>query len=403
LTGPDDRFRTFLTRRRVVLATVFLCVLLLASSTHVRLGFSSAAFLTEIFPDSPAYPGRWFSADPTRTLVHFRHEGEYHSALYYRPGKSGCGGGIVLYIGLGPEYGDAHLDRLARAFARNGYSVLIPVSQPMIEYRLGDQEHDIAVSAFRHLQAQPSVDPERVGLFGISVGGAVVLNAAQHDEIHDEVAMVHALGGFFDAGRVFGQMSARAYFVDGDWHAWEPSSTTFRATRNSLVPLLPSEDRVEVWNLFGEDVTTVPSGLTPEGQAMAEVLANRDPERIDELLDELPVDVREFLAALSPAHGVEHLSAPALLLHDRKDHVLPYSESVQFAELASEMNADVRLTLLDQFHHVRPDEDSDLLSLIGDGARLYRHIFAMHRAMDDRGAFTSPLDLLPFLGGQETC
>jgi acetyl esterase/lipase len=308
-----------------------------------------------------------------------------------------------MYIGLGPQYGDSHLDRLARAFARSGYSVLIPVSEPMIAYRLSVDEHDIAVSAFRQLQRQPGVDPDRVGMFGISVGGAVVTRAAQQPEINADVAMVHVLGGFFDASQVLAQMSLRAYEVDETWYEWEPSDATFRATRNSLVPLLPSEDREEVWNLFGDDITEVPPGLTDEGQALARVLTNRDPERVDQLLAQLSPNVTEFLNEISPSHGVTDLRARTLLLHDRNDHVLPYSESVRFAEQSSVAEGDVRLTLIDHFHHVRPDEDSDIQGLSRDGLRLFRHIFAMHSALDDRGNFTSPIDLLPWVDGSDSC
>lgn len=390
-------------RRTVLIVLAGVITIILLSSTHVRIALSSAVFLNEVFPNAPVYPGRWVTSRPSRTLVQFRHQDDYHSAVYYQPGALVCGGGIVMYIGLGPQYGDPHLDRLARAFARNGYSVLIPVSEPMTEYRLSAEEHDIAVSAFRQLQRQPMVDPDRVGMFGISVGGAVVARAAQQPEIRDDVAMIHALGGFFDASQVLAQMSLRAYEVDGTWIDWEPSEATFRATRNSLVPLIPSEDRTAVWELFGSDTTEIPAGLTDEGEALARVLTNRDPEQVGELLDQLPPDVVRFLEAISPASNRDELQARTLLLHDRKDHVLPYSESVRFAENESEAGADVRLTLIDHFHHVRPDEDADIWSLSRDGFRLYRHIFAMHNAMDDRGIFTSPLDLLPFVDRSQSC
>ncbi len=385
-------------------AVGFVLIALLAlSSTHLRVALSSAVFLNEIFPDAPAYPGRWVTEEPTRTFVQFRHEDTYKPALLYRPGRAECGGGIVLYIGLGPEYGDAHLDRLGRAFSRNGYSVLIPMSEPMIDYRLSAEEHDIAVSAFTSLQQQSNVNPERVGMFGISVGGAVVVNAAQQPEIQDSVRMVHSLGGFFDASQVLAQMSLRAYQVDGEWHEWEPSATTFRATRNSLVPLLPSEDRSALWELFGKDETEIPSDLTPEGHALASVLTNRDPSRVDKLLGELPPVQKEFLDAISPAGDIDQLTTSVLLLHDRNDHVLPYSESVSLANRAEEVDADVRLTLLDHFHHVRPDQDVGIWSQARDATRLYRHIFAMHWTMDDRGVFTSPLDLLPFVDRPDSC
>jgi acetyl esterase/lipase len=394
-----------ITGRRAFIAAGVLLVLVLMSSAHVRTGIRSAAFLSEIFPDSPMYPARWFADEPTRTMVQFSYDDRFEGAYLYHPANPGCYGGIVMYIGLGPEHGDPHLDRISRAFARNGISVLIPVSEPMVEYRLDANEHRIAASAFTFLQELPEIDPDRVGMFGISVGGAIVANAAQEPEIREEVAMVHSLGGYYDAATILGQMSAGAFYVDGVWQEWEPSTTTFRATRNSIVPLMPSEDRVTLWQMFGGEFTEIPEEIvTEEGEALARVLVNRDPEAIPNLLAELPDEVTDFLATISPSSGVEDLRTDTLLLHDRFDHVLPYSESVKFAEDLEEAGSvNVQLTVLEQFHHVRPDEEGDRLSLLGDGLRLYRHIFRMHQSMDDRGWFASPLDLLPFRSGPTPC
>jgi pimeloyl-ACP methyl ester carboxylesterase len=392
-------------RRLLIIGALFILLFVaLASSNHVRIGVQSVAFLVEVFPESPVYPGRWFVDEPERLLVQFPHGDESHGAFLYRPANKGCYGGIVMYIGLGPEHGDSHLDRISRAFARNGVSVLIPVSEPMVNYRLDADEHLVAASAFEYLQGFGDVDENRVGMFGISVGGAVVANAAQEDRIRGDVAMIHSLGGYYDASTVLSHMSVQAYEVDGIWIEWEPSPTTYRATRNSIVPLMPSEDRVVLWGLFSPDADEVPPDLTEEGEALAQLLANRDVERIDSLAAELPVYVTEFLQQISPAGGLERIDADILLLHDRFDHVLPYSESVRFAADAEATGHDATyLTVLEQFHHVRPDEESDRLGLIIDGFKLYRHIYRMHRSLDQNGWFRSPLDLVPFVDRQSTC
>jgi pimeloyl-ACP methyl ester carboxylesterase len=392
-------------RRLLIIGALFIVLFVaLASSNHVRIGVRSAVFLVEVFPDSPTYPGRWFVDEPERVLVQFPHEDEAHGAFLYRPSAMGCYAGIVMYIGLGPEHGDVHLDRISRAFARNGVSVLIPVSEPMVNYRLDADEHLVAGSAFQYLQYLSEVDENRVGMFGISVGGAVIANAAQQDRIRRDVAMIHSLGGYYDASTVLSHMSVQSYEVGGTWIEWEPSPTTYRATRNSIVPLMPSDDRVALWGLFSPDADEVPPDLTEEGAALAKLLVNRDVERIDSLFAELPASVTEFLQRISPAGGVERIDADILLLHDRFDHVLPYSESVRFAEDAEAVgHGSTHLTVLEQFHHVRPDEESDRLGLISDGLRLYRHIYRMHRSLDESGWFSSPLDLVPFLERQSTC
>ncbi len=394
--------RWYQRRWLVALAGLFLLLVVLASSAHVRAGLTSAGFLLEIFPDLPAYPSRWFSSEPERTLVFFPHEDGVEGAYLYSPGETGCHAGLVMYIGLGPEHQDSHLDRVSRAFARNGIAVLIPISDEMIAYRVDAEEHLRAASAFRYMQAHPEIDAERVGMFGISVGGSIVVNAAQEPSINEDVAMVHSLGGYYDATRLLSQMAVGAFEVDGEWHAWEPSSTTFRATRNSIVRLMPSDDRLILWEMFGNDTQEVSDELSSEGRALAELLVNRDPERIDELESNLPDELVQYLDLISPSSGRDRLVSETLLLHDKHDHVLPYSESVRFYREAHDVTP-IHLTLIEQFHHVRPDEEGDRLGLIGDGARLLRHVYRMNRSLDDRGWFASPLDLIPGLGDTSDC
>jgi acetyl esterase/lipase len=403
--NPGARSRLGESRRRwVILFAAVVSLILLASSTHVRVALKSGAFLVEVFPDAPAYPGRWVADDPERVLVQFSHEDSKQGAFYYRPAGDSCHSAIVMYIGLGPEHGDQHLDRISRAFARNGTGVLIPVSEPMVAYRLDGYEHRIAVSAFDYLQRRQDVDPNRVGLFGISVGGAIVANAAQQPEINRDVAMVHSLGGYYDALTVLVHMSLQAYEVEGEWIDWEPSPTTYRATRNSILPLMPSDDRSALASLFDPEADTMPDGLGRESESLARLLVNRDPDRAAELRADLPEDLLTFLDEISPASRLDELFGDTYLLHDQFDHVLPYSESIRFAQDAKRAErARVYLTITEQFHHVRPDEEGDRLSLFGDGVRLYRHIYRMHQSLDGRGWVTSPLNLLPGIGTHGDC
>lgn len=81
------------------------------------------------------------------------------------------------------------LPEVAARLARAGYAAL------RIDYRhfgesdgeprnllLPERQSQDVRAAITFLQAQPEADPERIGLWGTSFGGAVVLHAAAHDE-----------------------------------------------------------------------------------------------------------------------------------------------------------------------------------------------------------------------------
>jgi acetyl esterase/lipase len=303
-----------------------------------------------------------------------------------------------MYIGVGDEYDDPHLDRASKALARNGIAVLIPVSEELIDHRLTSTEHEIAVSAFRFLQDMDSVDPQRVGFFGVSVGGAIVANAAQDSRINQEVALIHSMGGYFDAFELLASMALEKYRVDGEWIDWEPSSATIRVVRNSILPALPAEDYEPLWHLITDQEDEIPEGLTEDGQALARLMVNRDPDRVPTLIAELPDELKALMEQISPAYGIERLVTRTLLLHDVHDQVLPYSESVRFYD-DLETAKSKHLTLLEVFHHVRPDEEAGYLELIRDAFRLYGHAYRIHRPLDDRGWFVGVSDLWP--GGSQ--
>jgi hypothetical protein len=230
------------------------------------------------------------------------------------------------------------------------------------------------------------------------VGGSIVAKGVQDPRINDDVRLVHSLGGYHDAFELLASMTLGKFRAEDEWVDWEPSNVTIRVVRNSILPALPREDHEALWHLFTQDEGEIPDGLTAEGEALARVLVNRDPERVPELMADLPDELTELMQAISPSHGIENLVANTLLLHDKYDYVLPYGESVRFYhDLRSAERT--HLTLLEVFHHVRPDEEGGYLELVRDATRLYRHVYLMHRPLDDRGWFTWP----PGLAGNAPC
>ena len=82
---------------------------------------------------------------------------------------------------------------------------------------------------------------------------------------------------------------------------------------------------------------------------MLALLQNRDPARVDALLDALPLETRELLDALSPARHLRRTPARLLLVHGRDDPAIPYTESLRLAAAAPERS---RLALVGLIGHV---------------------------------------------------
>ena len=133
---------------------------------------------------------------------------------------------MVLVLGVnnvGREY--PAVVRFADAMARSGVAVLVPDSTALLAGTLNPDETGGVVDAFRLLASRPEVDPQRVGLVGLSVGGSLALLAAGDPRIATQVRWVNAFGAYADAGQYLAEVAAHAMSIDGRTVPWSPSAS----------------------------------------------------------------------------------------------------------------------------------------------------------------------------------
>src|SRR5919198_625336 len=73
-----------------------------------------------------------------------------------------------------------------------------------------------------YLPARPEVDPSRVGIFGFSAGGSLVLLAAETELGRQQIAFVNIFGAYYDAGDLLRQVAEDRIEADGGSEDWEP-------------------------------------------------------------------------------------------------------------------------------------------------------------------------------------
>lgn len=238
------------------------------------------------------------------------------------------------------------------------------------------EEKDDVIAAFNYLRSQPFVDPQRVGIMGISAGGSLVAAAAEDPRISDRVRLVELFGSYYDANDLLSALTLRRIRVDGKWREWQPEQVSVDVFRDMLLSTLPKPDRTRLSPLFDRKTTAIPDGLSPPGRAVASLLANRDPERMGTLVAALPPRTKRFLAGISPKTRVSDLRTELFLMHDRDDDIIPFTESTRFYNEADGTRGK-HLTVLHLFRHVQPSGGSNPLALAREGGKLYRHIYSV--------------------------
>jgi fermentation-respiration switch protein FrsA (DUF1100 family) len=99
------------------------------------------------------------------------------------------------------------------------------------------------------------------------------------------------------------------------------------------------------------DIAGLVAGLGSEGRRVYALLANRDPDKVPELIAALPDALRDDLVGLDlKRRDLANPPSRLYLVHGRDDAIVPYTESEALA--AAVHGGQARLFLLDSLAHV---------------------------------------------------
>ncbi|MCL5027135.1 MAG: hypothetical protein M1531_11700 [Chloroflexi bacterium] len=366
-------------------------VLLLAGTWHwaetgpPRTALRAAVLMLDLFPGSPWRPLTAFRPAPTVAEVSYPAGGRTIRAdLYLPPAGERRHPAIIAVHGVGVPQGmrDPRLVRLAESLARSGIVVLMPQLEAMVQMRMVREDVDALVGGVSYLAGHPQVDPHRIVLGGFCVSAAFSLLAAEDPRINEGVALVISFGSYYSLTNMLRALTTETYFCQGEARPWAPEAHVELVMVRKVIEMQRNASDATLLQQIFTDDKLVGAGepslveqLSPSGRATYELLTNRDPYRVDELVEQLPDYAKEELAALSPETGLARLQAPLLILHGIADPTTPYCESQALAE-AIRPRGKAQLILFWLFHHVNPVfpplTASNLLSLyVPDLAKLY--------------------------------
>lgn len=231
--------------------------------------------------------------------------------------------GTIVFLNGGTRLGCAHpaVQRLACGMGRAGYTVVVPELPGLKEGRLTPATLE---ATFEVAAAAAAAEPTgRIVLFGVSAGASLGLLAAADLAVTDCVAMVVAIAPWAD-------LLAVTRLVTTGLYEGAPAGTT------SLVR-----------GFVTESLATLSAG--GDARPVANLLANKDPERFDALHAALPANVKAAFDQLSPLLIADGLDVPVELVSAADDGYFPIGEAHKLAAALPR----VRLTVTSLLDHVR--------------------------------------------------
>ncbi len=247
--------------------------------------------------------------------------------------------------------------RVAEGLARAGYLVVVPDLPGLRWGEIRPETVHETVEVARAVSGLPDAREGRVGLVGVSTGATLALLAAEEEDVAREVSVVAGVAPYADVKTVLRIATTGHYRKNGRLHSYQADPFLAGAIAQSLVSTLPpSEGRETLLEELEEADRLRPRfladlrGMGAEARSVADLLANKDPRRFDELYAGLPKRVRANLEELSPLAGDERVNVPVELISGPHDKYFPLSETYAIGRIAPRAH----ITVSGALDHVEP-------------------------------------------------
>jgi acetyl esterase/lipase len=362
--------------RRVVIGAILALTVGMLLTHPGRVAMKTVLLLPELLPDPPFRPLLWVTSPP-------RHEEHgYDSAVghvdfdLYLPSSKGKHGSVILYTGAFGLRSDPSFVQFAEALARSGAVVMVPESAALRAGEILPGEVDALRQALAYLRGRPEVDAARVGVFGFSAGGSLVLLAAEDEVAREQIAFLNIFGSYYDAPELLLAVASHEIDAGGRRRSWRPDDVTVYTFAKQLIAPLPDADDRDI--LARAYLERQPQALddlnrlSPDGLLVRELFERPSRERAAAILEELPQSSRDRLTAISPSNGVSRLKARLYLVHGREDGHIPVTHARDLA-MATSPGTLRRYTETDLFVHVMPKRDLDTSVLALELLKLCHH------------------------------
>ena len=303
------------------------------------------------------------------------------AANLYRPDDQGRHSGMILAHGAIEGGKDDLALRLAgKSLARAGYATLVPQLEKLSRFRLHQDDVEALVTSFQYLSTQQFIS-DKIGMMGVCLSAPLVLLAAAEPSISQDVAVIGSWGSYYNIKDWVQAVITEHCTYQGETKPWKPRMVLAEEVRKWLIELLPaSSDRLYIEEMLrGSSPGSAESNLSPSGQAMYELLINRDPKRLGDLWARLDPKTQQTLAGLSPHLRIDQLQTRIAIIHTFVDDAVPSVESRKLAQ-AIEDDKKIYFRIFHQFSHVNLEEllkvrISNLHNIISEAAGFYLYIY----------------------------
>lgn len=336
--GPVRRCHTIASARRygiVLLATGLLLGLLVSGCATLERKHEALLVLGDLAAGEEPSRLKRRTPSPEREPLTYAVDGRDYVADLYCPAESRRGA-MILVHGLA-EAGrrDPRLMAFAHTLARVGFTVMVPELEGLRDFSVGTREVEGIADAIHHATDVLPEAGDGTALAAISFASGPAILAAMRPDTAHRVRFVIAVGGYYDLTDTLRYVTTGE---DRGGSGRQPPPPLHEARwivlMSQLHRLDDAEDRDRLDAIargrLANTEASVPrvSRLGEQARALYELVTNRDPDRVEPLVDALPRPLLDQFEALDLAsRDLDALEARLVLVHGPDDPVIPISHS----------------------------------------------------------------------------
>lgn len=290
------------------------------------LAWLTGFFMLNLLPNNNFRPLDWFTKTPSKKSIDINFNQTVIKADLYlpKPDQAERYPNILLIHGanaLGKD--DPRIQNLAQTFARSKINALVPHLPNLTQEQFTPESSSEILAAAKWLTNEYN---KKIGMASFSVASGPMFIAASDDTIKHQIKYLISFGGYFDL------KSTLKYILTG-FHEFE--GQIFYAQPD---PWAKEQLLKQYRKAFGTN------------QAVEDLFANMDPAKFEELYDQLPESLKNYINQLSATNVIVKIEAEKIfLVHSNPDLVVPHTESLKLHQLFSQRS---ELYILQSFTHV---------------------------------------------------
>jgi pimeloyl-ACP methyl ester carboxylesterase len=302
------------------------------------------------------------TAEPIRHAITYVVAGKRYLGDIYRPGVGQAKAAAVFVPGVVEDgKDDSRFVAFAKSFARMGFLVLVPEIPNLRTFVISASDSRVIADAVRHLAAAGGFEDKRsIGLFAFSYAAGPTLIASLEPDTRYLLHFIYVVGPYYNVESVITYFTTGHFRLRPDqrWSTGHPNPyAQWVFLRSNAGKLEDPNDRAILIAIAGRkfadvnaEIADLTARLGPQGHSVYALFTNRDPDRVHDLIGNLPAPILGEMNALDLSRrDLSSLQARLVIMHGRTDTMIPFTESMA---LAQAVHGSADLYVLNSLSHI---------------------------------------------------